>query len=153
MWSIDIFYELFRLIPVSITRKGWSPAFLCCVFAKAKSSPSGENNLKSGLYRAGVYPRDEKSLRQLRATYYGLMTEVDDNIGKRDCLGTLHCFDRSGMASFLRAHAPGCHFRIFIERLQCSPKTLLKLGCTLNYRIYMRRRRPQFAQLLLAHAW
>ena len=41
-----------------------------------------ENNLKRGLYRTANYPRDEKSLRQLRATYYGLMTEVDDNIGK-----------------------------------------------------------------------
>jgi arylsulfatase A-like enzyme len=41
-----------------------------------------ENNLNSGLYRKDIYPRDEKFLRQLRATYYGLMTEVDDNIGK-----------------------------------------------------------------------
>lgn len=41
-----------------------------------------EKNLNSGLYPASIYPRDEKSMRQLRATYYGLMTEVDENIGR-----------------------------------------------------------------------
>jgi arylsulfatase A-like enzyme len=41
-----------------------------------------QNNLNTGIYQSTNYPRDEKSLRQLRATYYGLMTEVDDNIGK-----------------------------------------------------------------------
>jgi arylsulfatase A-like enzyme len=41
-----------------------------------------ENNLKAGNYSAANYPRDENSMRQLRATYYGLMTEVDDNIGR-----------------------------------------------------------------------
>jgi arylsulfatase A-like enzyme len=41
-----------------------------------------ENNMNIGIYRSVNYPRDERSLRQLRATYYGLMTEVDDHIGK-----------------------------------------------------------------------
>jgi arylsulfatase A-like enzyme len=41
-----------------------------------------EESLNKGYYRASIYPRDEKSMRQVRATYYGLMTEVDDNIGK-----------------------------------------------------------------------
>jgi len=41
-----------------------------------------EQSLHKGKYRADIYPRDEKSMRQLRATYYGLMTEVDDNIGR-----------------------------------------------------------------------
>jgi arylsulfatase A-like enzyme len=39
-------------------------------------------NLNTGNYRSGNYPRDEDSMRQLRATYYGLMTEIDDNIGR-----------------------------------------------------------------------
>ena len=39
-------------------------------------------NLNIGNYRSGNYPRDNDSMRQLRATYYGLMTEVDDNIGR-----------------------------------------------------------------------
>lgn len=39
-------------------------------------------DLHNGYYHAGIYPRDEKSMRQLRATYYGLITELDDNIGK-----------------------------------------------------------------------
>jgi len=38
-------------------------------------------DMNQGKYSAGRYPRDEKSMRQLRATYYGLMTEIDDNIG------------------------------------------------------------------------
>jgi arylsulfatase A-like enzyme len=41
-----------------------------------------ENNLKTGNYSAVNHPRDEDSMRQLRATYYGLMTDVDDNIGR-----------------------------------------------------------------------
>ena len=41
-----------------------------------------EKNLNSGYYSASIFPRDEKSMRQLRATYYGLMTEVDENIGR-----------------------------------------------------------------------
>ena len=41
-----------------------------------------EKNLNAGHYSSTNYPRDEKSLRQLRATYYGLITEVDDNIGR-----------------------------------------------------------------------
>jgi arylsulfatase A-like enzyme len=41
-----------------------------------------DKNLTTGKYRSGNYPRDEDSLRQLRATYYGLMTEIDDNIGR-----------------------------------------------------------------------
>jgi arylsulfatase A-like enzyme len=39
-------------------------------------------SVKYGNYRADIYPRDDKSMRQLRATYYGLITEVDHNIGK-----------------------------------------------------------------------
>jgi arylsulfatase A-like enzyme len=38
--------------------------------------------LSTGFYSTEIYPRDDKSLKQLRATYYGLMTEVDDNIGR-----------------------------------------------------------------------
>jgi arylsulfatase A-like enzyme len=41
-----------------------------------------DKNLNIGNYQSGTYPRDEDSLRQLRATYYGLMTEIDDNIGR-----------------------------------------------------------------------
>jgi len=41
-----------------------------------------EQSVKYGNYRADIYPRDDKSMRQLRATYYGLITEVDHNIGK-----------------------------------------------------------------------
>jgi len=41
-----------------------------------------EQELNKGYYTASIYPRDEQSMRQLRATYYGLMTEVDDNIGR-----------------------------------------------------------------------
>ncbi len=39
-------------------------------------------SLARGDYSAEIYPRDDKSLKQLRATYYGLMTEVDANIGR-----------------------------------------------------------------------
>ena len=35
-----------------------------------------------GSYSAENYPRDEQSMRQLRATYYGMMSHVDDNIGQ-----------------------------------------------------------------------
>ena len=41
-----------------------------------------DKNLNIGDYQSANYPRDEVSLRQLRATYYGLMTEIDDNIGR-----------------------------------------------------------------------
>lgn len=41
-----------------------------------------EQALSEGFYQPSIFPRDEQSMRQLRATYYGLMTEVDDNIGK-----------------------------------------------------------------------
>ncbi len=41
-----------------------------------------EQSLNKGQYRTSIFPRDKKSMRQVRATYYGLMTEVDDNIGK-----------------------------------------------------------------------
>jgi arylsulfatase A-like enzyme len=41
-----------------------------------------EKNLSTGNCSSANYPRDEKSLRQLRATYYGLMTELDDNVGR-----------------------------------------------------------------------
>ena len=40
-----------------------------------------ERFMNQGKYGADRYPRDKKSMRQLRATYYGLMTEIDDNIG------------------------------------------------------------------------
>lgn len=39
-------------------------------------------NMTRGNYRAEKYPRDEQAMRQLRAIYYGLMTEVDDHIGR-----------------------------------------------------------------------
>ena len=41
-----------------------------------------EQGLKRGYYTADIFPRDEQSMRQLRATYYGLMAEIDDNIGR-----------------------------------------------------------------------
>jgi arylsulfatase A-like enzyme len=41
-----------------------------------------EQGLKCGYYTADIFPRDEQSMRQLRATYYGLMAEIDDNIGR-----------------------------------------------------------------------
>ncbi|UCF92813.1 MAG: alkaline phosphatase family protein [Desulfobacterales bacterium] len=41
-----------------------------------------DKNLNVGSYRAEIYPRDANSLRQLRATYFGLMTEIDDLIGR-----------------------------------------------------------------------
>jgi len=41
-----------------------------------------KQTLSKGFYSTEIYPRDDKSLKQLRATYYGLMTEVDDNIGR-----------------------------------------------------------------------
>ncbi len=40
-----------------------------------------EQNMRRGRYRAKKLPRDKKTLRQLRATYYGLMTEIDDQVG------------------------------------------------------------------------
>ncbi len=40
-----------------------------------------EQNAK-GHWGSHRYPRDDKTMRQLRATYYGMMTEVDDAIGK-----------------------------------------------------------------------
>ncbi len=53
---------------------------------EAKQHPLLEYKLNqtinSGPYSANIYPRDAKTLKQLRATYYGLMTEVDDNIGR-----------------------------------------------------------------------
>jgi arylsulfatase A-like enzyme len=41
-----------------------------------------EQGLHKGYYTAAIFPRNRKSMRQLRATYYGLMTEIDDNIGR-----------------------------------------------------------------------
>ena len=41
-----------------------------------------DQGLKRGYYTADIFPRDELSMRQLRATYYGLMAEIDDNIGR-----------------------------------------------------------------------
>ena len=41
-----------------------------------------DNTTNRGFYSKDIYPRDDKSLKQLCATYYGLMTEIDDNIGK-----------------------------------------------------------------------
>jgi len=55
--------------------------FLAFQLEKNLNSGLYPANLNSGLYPASIYPRDEKSMRQLRATYYGLMTEVDENIG------------------------------------------------------------------------
>jgi hypothetical protein len=66
-----------------------------------------DKNLSIRNYQSGNYPRDLDSMLQLRATYYGLMTEIDDNIdrvlellkeiderilstGKRFALGQLH---------------------------------------------------------------
>jgi arylsulfatase A-like enzyme len=39
-------------------------------------------NRKSKHWGDHRYPRTDRFMRQLRATYYGLMTEVDDNIGR-----------------------------------------------------------------------
>ena len=41
-----------------------------------------DKNLNIRNYQSGNYPRDLYSMLQLRATYYGLMTEIDDNIGR-----------------------------------------------------------------------
>jgi len=41
-----------------------------------------EQGAKNGCYTEAIYPRDEVSMRQLRATYYGLMAEIDDHLGK-----------------------------------------------------------------------
>ena len=41
-----------------------------------------EETINRGFYSKEIYPRDDRSLKQLCATYYGLMTEIDDNIGK-----------------------------------------------------------------------
>ncbi len=38
-----------------------------------------DKKLNIGNYQSGNYPRDLDSMRQLRATHYGLMTEIDDN--------------------------------------------------------------------------
>ena len=56
------------------------------VAAEAKQHPFLayllEQGLHKGYYTAAIFPRNENSMRQLRATYYGLMTEMDDNIGR-----------------------------------------------------------------------
>ena len=41
-----------------------------------------EQNPKHGNWNADRYPRNDHSMRQLRATYYGLMTEIDHHIGR-----------------------------------------------------------------------
>jgi len=41
-----------------------------------------ERNPKHKNWGAQTYPRDDRSMRQLRATYYGLMTEVDHHVGR-----------------------------------------------------------------------
>ena len=41
-----------------------------------------ERNLKHSKWNVERYPRDDRSMRQLRATYYGLMTEIDHQIGR-----------------------------------------------------------------------
>ncbi len=41
-----------------------------------------KQNVNNIRFWGNRYPRDEKSMRQLRATYYGLMTEIDDNVGR-----------------------------------------------------------------------
>lgn len=39
-------------------------------------------NLNHSKWNAERYPRDDKNMRQLRATYYGMMTEIDDQLGR-----------------------------------------------------------------------
>jgi arylsulfatase A-like enzyme len=69
-------------------RPGDVPTLFSCssVGDKEKQHPYLEflfdKNLKVGSYRSENYPRDDESIRQLRATYFGLMTEVDDNVGR-----------------------------------------------------------------------
>ena len=41
-----------------------------------------EQGVKNGYYTDTIFPRDENSMRQLRATYYGLISEIDDHIGR-----------------------------------------------------------------------
>lgn len=41
-----------------------------------------ERNQKEGKWNAERYHRDDRSMRQLRAIYYGLMTEIDEHIGR-----------------------------------------------------------------------
>lgn len=41
-----------------------------------------KNNLKSRDLSSACYPREDRSMHQLRATYYGLITELDDQIGR-----------------------------------------------------------------------
>ncbi len=54
--------------------------------AEARSHPYAAYMLRHHLGREGLdpatHPNDEASMRQLRATYYGLMTEVDHHIGR-----------------------------------------------------------------------
>lgn len=54
--------------------------------AEAASHPYTAYMLRHHLEREGLdparHPNDEASARQLRATYFGLMTEVDDNVGR-----------------------------------------------------------------------
>ncbi len=41
-----------------------------------------DQGARNGSYTEAAFPRDDNSMRQLRATYYGLMTEIDDHIGR-----------------------------------------------------------------------
>ena len=54
--------------------------------AEAESHPYAAYMLRHHLGREGLDPRthpnDEPAMRQLRATYYGMMSEVDHNIGR-----------------------------------------------------------------------
>jgi arylsulfatase A-like enzyme len=54
--------------------------------AEAESHPYAAYMLRHHLEREGLepamHPNDEASMRQLRATYYGLMSEVDHHIGR-----------------------------------------------------------------------
>ena len=54
--------------------------------AEAESHPYAAYMLRHHLGREGLdlrtHPNDEPAMRQLRATYYGMMSEVDHNIGR-----------------------------------------------------------------------
>jgi arylsulfatase A-like enzyme len=53
---------------------------------EARGHPYTAYMLRHHLEREGLepemHPNDERAMRQLRATYYGMMTKVDDNIGR-----------------------------------------------------------------------
>ncbi len=57
------------------------PCFFSSSIDEEKKHPYLQFLLDKNLH-TGNFPKDENSIRQLRATYYGLMTEIDDNIGR-----------------------------------------------------------------------